>query len=176
MDYTGLNNSQFADRIGIPRPSFSQIITGRNKKVSDLILACIHQAFPQLNMMWLIFGEGDMLSDFDNTNTATIPNIDSSNYENNEEDLRISLLDEGKYDTDNGQLLNQYTIESKNGEEITPIFKESTIQIPDSNQVITELSSKIDTMIESQKNQTARKVVRVTVFYDDNSYESFIPE
>ena len=53
MDSTGLNNSQFADRCGLPRPSFSQLLSGRNKKVSDVVLTRIHDAFPQLNMLWL---------------------------------------------------------------------------------------------------------------------------
>lgn len=32
IESQGLTNSQFADRCGIPRPSLSQLLTGRNKK------------------------------------------------------------------------------------------------------------------------------------------------
>lgn len=62
MQTTGLSSSQFADNAFIPRPTLSQIITGRNKKISNEIFSKLHDAFPSLNMMWLMFGDGDMLS------------------------------------------------------------------------------------------------------------------
>lgn len=63
MDSTGLTISQFADRCAIPRPSFSQIMNGRNKRISDEVISKIHSAFPGLSVMWLMFGEGEMETD-----------------------------------------------------------------------------------------------------------------
>ena len=62
-DYTGLTNSQFADRAGIPRPTLSQFLNGRNKRLSDDMTAKLHAAYPDLNVMWLLFGEGSMVND-----------------------------------------------------------------------------------------------------------------
>ena len=62
-DYTGLTNSQFADRAGIPRPTLSQFLNGRNKRLSDDMTAKLHAAYPDLNVMWLLFGEGTMVND-----------------------------------------------------------------------------------------------------------------
>lgn len=53
----GLSSSQFADLLGIPRPSASQILSGRNKKISNEFLGKLHYAFPDLDLMWLMFGE-----------------------------------------------------------------------------------------------------------------------
>lgn len=61
IDSQKLSHSQFSDRCGIPRPSLSQILSGRNKKVSDVIIGQIHRAFPNLSILWLLFGEGPML-------------------------------------------------------------------------------------------------------------------
>ncbi|MCC8175910.1 MAG: helix-turn-helix domain-containing protein [Bacteroidales bacterium] len=58
LDQQGLTSSQFADACRIPRPTLSQLLTGRNKKVSDEIFAKIHEAYPQLSILWLMFGEG----------------------------------------------------------------------------------------------------------------------
>ncbi len=58
LDQQGLTSSQFADACRIPRPTLSQLLTGRNKKVSDEIFAKIHDAYPQLSILWLMFGEG----------------------------------------------------------------------------------------------------------------------
>ena len=64
---TGISNSQFADTCVIPRPTLSQLLNGRNKKVSDEVISKIHRAYPSLNIMWLLFGDGEMLNgDVDN--------------------------------------------------------------------------------------------------------------
>lgn len=55
-----MNSSQFADRVGIARPSLSQILSRRNKKVSNNVVALIHNAYPALSVLWLLFGEGEM--------------------------------------------------------------------------------------------------------------------
>ena len=56
----GVPVTQFADICGIARPTLSQLLNGRNKKVSDEIVAKIHAAFPSLSVYWLMFGEGNM--------------------------------------------------------------------------------------------------------------------
>ena len=38
MNSTGLSSSQFADTTGIPRPSLSQMLHGRNKSVNNQVL------------------------------------------------------------------------------------------------------------------------------------------
>lgn len=60
IDHLGLSNSQFADKAGIPRPTLSQLIHGRNKSVNDLLLRKLHENFPALNISWLLFGVGNM--------------------------------------------------------------------------------------------------------------------
>lgn len=61
IETEGLTHSQFADRCGIPRPSLSQLLSGRNKKISDVLIGQIHKAFPRLSVLWLLFGEGPMI-------------------------------------------------------------------------------------------------------------------
>ena len=60
LQQSGIANSQFADNCEIPRPTLSQLLNGRNKKVSDEVIAKIHRAYPHLNIMWLMFGDGEM--------------------------------------------------------------------------------------------------------------------
>ena len=60
MDKSQVTISQFADRCGIPRPTMSQLMNGRNKRISDEVITKIHNAFPELSILWLMFGEGDM--------------------------------------------------------------------------------------------------------------------
>ena len=62
LDENKIAISQFADKCRIPRPTLSQILNGRNKKVSDELITKIHDAYPDLSVLWLMFGEGDMVS------------------------------------------------------------------------------------------------------------------
>lgn len=63
IEYTGLQVSQFADTALIPRPTLSQILNGRNKKISNELITKLHDAFPSLNVLWLMFGDGSMVDD-----------------------------------------------------------------------------------------------------------------
>ncbi|WP_430612333.1 helix-turn-helix transcriptional regulator [Flavobacterium sp. JP2137] len=50
--------STFADKIGVQRSSLSHLLSGRNKPSLDFIMK-IYEAFPELNLYWLLKGEGD---------------------------------------------------------------------------------------------------------------------
>ncbi len=52
-----LTHTEFAEKVGVQSSSISHILSGRNKPSLDFIEK-IHAAFPQLNINWLIFGEG----------------------------------------------------------------------------------------------------------------------
>lgn len=60
IEFTGLAVSQFADTAEIPRPTLSQILNGRNKKISNELIAKLHSGFPKLNILWMLFGDGSM--------------------------------------------------------------------------------------------------------------------
>lgn len=63
IDFKNLTSSQFADAAGVPRPTLSQLLTGRSKTINDVLLSKLHNAFPDLNISWLLFGEGEMTND-----------------------------------------------------------------------------------------------------------------
>lgn len=75
MESNDIAISQFADTCRIPRPTMSQILNGRNKKVSDELISKIHSAFPELSVLWLMFGEGEMTA-----NPNTLPSSDQKPY------------------------------------------------------------------------------------------------
>ncbi len=155
IDEMGLTNSQFADQCGIPRPSLSQILTGRNKKISDVIVGQIHTAFPRLSVLWLLFGEGDMLTPQSREEPVEeeYPNLFSESTKNpareSEFDKYSALagLNDGK---------NAASSRMNSG---NPVDLKSA-----------ELQREIEKM---RKNP--RKVVQITVYYDDSTFETFYP-
>lgn len=61
---SGLNNGDFADKVGINRASLSHILSGRNKPSLDFVLKLL-EAFPSLKSDWLLFGKGSEKSSED---------------------------------------------------------------------------------------------------------------
>jgi len=155
MDEMGLTNSQFADQCGIPRPSLSQILTGRNKKISDVIVGQIHTAFPRLSVLWLLFGEGEMLMPLPNEEQSEdeLPNLFSEQPKNSYRDS-----DFDKYATLAALNESQNIASSRMNNGIQADLKNS------------ELQREIEKM---RKNP--RKVVQITVYYDDSTFETFYP-
>lgn len=155
MDSIGVASSQFADSCEIPRPSFSQLLSGRNQKVSDLIIRKIHSAYPDLSITWLLFGEGAMTSSSDNNseeteNTDENPKEISENLNIRPENSDISIL-KGLTMPENHE-------------------KTAVIQQLEENKKIIELQMQIENL---QKNP--RKVTQITLYYDDSTFETFIP-
>ena len=60
MQHTGLKQAEFAERLGMSAGSVSNIFTGRTNPTNNHVQA-IHRAFPQVNINWLLFGEGEMM-------------------------------------------------------------------------------------------------------------------
>jgi transcriptional regulator with XRE-family HTH domain len=58
MKCYGMTPSQFADRTGIQRASVSHIISGRNKPSLE-VMQKIYEAFPELDIRWLMTGVGE---------------------------------------------------------------------------------------------------------------------
>ncbi len=149
MDEHNIIASQFADSIGMPRSSFSQLMTGRNKSINDATIAKIHVAFPQLSISWLLFGEGEMIQ-----NVAEMP----SGIEKGEK-KQLTIFDE------NGLFETQSYGTSEYAKEIGPnISNEEQLQQTATIPSVTSF------------NKPERRAVKIVVFYNDNTYETFTAE
>ena len=54
-----LTNAEFAEKIGISTSALSHILTERNKPSLEVVMR-IHKAYPNINLNWLLYGEGEM--------------------------------------------------------------------------------------------------------------------
>ena len=170
IEKKGLTYSQFADSCGIPRPSLSQLLTGRNKKISDIMVGQIHNMFPELSIVWLLFGEGPMEN-----------GKHDKNYENSGEDS--SDFDDGLFLGNQDEKSDDKKIIFTSGRSETSRISQGNglkegknesklvdIQLERLQKRIKELQSQIDNF---KKNP--RKAVKITVYYDDNTFEDFFP-
>lgn len=155
IEEMGLTNSQFADTCGIPRPSLSQILTGRNKKISDVIVGQIHQAYPELSVLWLLFGEGPML-------------VPQPKEEVPDDGMPNLFTEAEKYPSRDAEI-NKYS-------NLTG-FNEGKKGLSDrTNSGIQGDVKNAELMREIEKmRKNPRKVVQITVYYDDSTFETFYP-
>ena len=56
---TGLTSSQFAKVVGIKQAALSHVLNGVNNPSLNLVMK-IHQAYPSINLEWLLYGTGEM--------------------------------------------------------------------------------------------------------------------
>lgn len=67
------NKTDFSNKIGYGRANTSSALNGDKRYLTDSFLGHISSRFGQINLNWLLTGEGDMLNDQtldDNTNTS----------------------------------------------------------------------------------------------------------
>ena len=170
LNQNGIPNSQFADTCDIPRPTLSQLLNGRNKKVSDEIITKIHNAYPQLNIMWLMFGDGNMfVPNANNGNTSSIA-------QPRENGKIQSAHASGRENTNGAQ---QQSISFGDDDESDyPATAEPPAMAPSSLQAalanIARSAGRSNT-VNASKVTNGRRIVNILVFYNDNSFESFTP-
>ncbi len=160
MEAYGIGSTQFADACGIPRPTLSQILSGRNKKISDAVIAKIHGAYPSLSVLWLLFGEGPMESG--PAPRMQAPVQDSAPQNPSQPALRNSFsVDRAENSDDMGGLFSGDTLffgdeeaEKETAKASNPGGEEPVLTIPADG---------------------SKSIVNIMVFYSDNSYQSFVP-
>lgn len=173
LDSRQISVTQFADECAIPRPTGSQLLAGRNKKVSDEIISKIHTAYPDLNIVWLMFGEGNMVTDANIE--ISEPQNESPNEIFKEEHPEEQPID---FTLDFNESLQPETAEKNQATTSANTFTFASPAEP------TSASDETDSPIQPEKDAdsitvTAGKGKRVTgivVYYDDCTYESFIPD
>ena len=160
MDQAGISSSQFADTCEIPRPTLSQLLNGRNKKVSNEVIGKIHRAYPSLNVMWLLFGDGEMLMHGSDNTAAGVQSPDRDTHADDPVQRAIS------FDVDEP---SGYQRAVKQPQRVTtPTSMNETIQ---------NIVRSATAVRGSQRGTSAgdRRVVKMLVFYSDGRFEEFGP-
>lgn len=186
IDHIAMPVTQFADTCGIPRPTMSQLLSGRNKKVSNELIAKIHDAFPVLNILWLMFGQGDMLV------SENIPLSKAQNHINNDES-ESQIPDDKKI----GELIvnmdefSNEAADNSEGEKAASADSGMPSATTNDNETCESTSdksagdavnmspsvSRFESLNRAISNgSTAKRIVNIIVYYSDNSFEAFIPE
>lgn len=159
IDYYSLTPSKFADLIGVQRSNISHILAGRNKPSLDFVLKVLEQ-FPGINSDWLVRGIGEV----------KITDVERSDAENYQLDTLSFEGDAAESISDSPQLENSALTEHQK----INIPTNDSREAQRSNSSPQESTQKTNA-VNIQHPSTTKKTTRIIVFYDDNSFDEFLP-
>lgn len=144
-----LTPTEFADTIGVSRASISSIKTGRTQPTLSLVEK-IKQRFPNVDINWLILGEGD----------APIVN-------RCEQEIELFTDDEVKAEIEVTQTSSNDDTAANEYQAV--YMAETPRKIEEEPQVVNQ-----ETNVPVQfKTERKRSVKKVILLYDDGSFEEF---
>ncbi len=161
LEQAGISNSQFADTCDIPRPTLSQLLNGRNKKVSDEVIGKIHRAYPTLNVMWLMFGDGEMLLNGSDPMSASDDLSGGVRHHNNESRIE-----------DNGQRAISFDEDEPMGYRSNAPKAQQRTSNPTSIETLQNIMRNVvgRTSKRATAGDSERRVVNIFVFYNDGRF------
>ena len=143
-----LTPTEFADAIGVSRASISSIKTGRTQPTLSLVEK-IKQRFPEIDINWLILGEGD----------APIVNRSESETELFSDD-EVKAEIEVTQTLSNDDTANEYQ---------AVYIAETPRKIEEEPQVVNQ-ETNVPVQSTSERKRSLKKVI---LLYDDGSFEEF---
>lgn len=171
MEHTKLSQQDFAARIGISAASLSSILNGRTQPTNRHVMG-IHQAFPEINVNWLLFGEGDMLVSDSPAKTADVA---AGGVE-----LADGMSADAVGSNAPGDLFAGGDAPSLFSSEVSTPSSPSVEQRANAygsrregRSVVRGNGNVVTTAINVDKDE--RKIKEIRVFYSNGTYESFVP-
>lgn len=157
MEHERMSQQEFAAKLEISPASLSSIFTGRTNPTNKHVQA-IHRAFPDIDINWLLFGEGEMYA-----HAETDSRDEKSG---NAEETTSS--GESATDGSAGELpFPPLQTENRETEESKRPYR--TGCIPPNFDFRTRIEK------EQESNRPKRQIKEIRVFFDDGTYEAFLP-
>ena len=168
MKCYNLSSTQFADKTGIQRASVSHILSGRNKPSLEVMLK-IYEAFPGLDMKWLMTGVGEEPVSAVSVVKEVVEQPQSAGLFGGFETLAV---EKEEY----LPLMNAVLTEP-----VTPMVKKTRVQSevlrqPDAVPQQPEKRRTAQPRAAVQSSVVQRKIKEVRVYYSDGTYEILMPE
>lgn len=146
MGLLNLTATQFSNTVGIQRSTLQHIIGGRND-ISLKVVMAIHDAYPNFNSDWLLYGTGQPFTD-----EAPVSSLENGDYPlfSQPENTEIPVPIQEKAEFSNVR------------EEKEPV----AVSEPSDTKTV-------DSPIISQISGKGKQVKEIIVFFDDGTFETF---
>lgn len=157
VEYSGLNQAMFAEKIAVAPATLSNILKYKSKPSLEQVLS-IRAAFPEINFEWLLDGKGEMLSD---SNTLPSQSTPSSSHE-------------PALDFEAGDLFSTPSVSAGAQPVSNRSVPVSPSSISDQIRFAGKPGNPQDIQMVKIIDKPLRSVKEIQVFYDDGTYEVFV--
>ena len=155
MESQHMTQQVFADFIGLAPATLSSIYNERTRPTLSVVEA-IKKKIPNISTDWLMFGSGDM---YVASPASSVP--------------ADSLFPTGDGGSNGGQIVQNPMLDFDQPQSLTP---QQGAQTPYPFNSVKSTPSNIERTEVKIIDKPQRKVKEIRVFYDDQTWETFVPE
>lgn len=171
MEAKGMAQNIFAQTLELSPATISSIFTGRTNPTNNHVQA-IHRAFPEININWLLFGEGEMYTNGGEENDTPFQEKIEQNQMSEEmsalaspatsaySEVPLSLFPETMSPVHEGKETRRGGAQAGSGQLVTAEWQAM---------VLAELARM------NNQDKVERKIKEIRVFYSDGTFEAFAP-
>ncbi len=167
INYSHLSQQDFAARINASAASLSNILNGKTNPSTKTVQG-IHYGFPEINVNWLMFGDGNMLTD----NSAK-PSTEET--ENGSSDFPSG----GLFGDANDLTRSNDGLFAANEQPAAPVrqpLESKSVQPTMHKDVLADSRNvRSSQQLAINVDKDTRKIKEIRVFYTNGTYESFVP-
>lgn len=163
----GMTQKTLASELCIAEATLSGIFTGRTRP-THLTVNAIHERFPEVNISWLMFNEGEMYNSISSSSSGQAASENTKKDADFPTDLfaDISAASESK-ETLKGS--KDVTFQNDS------CYTNSSVQGANGNATTPEVAAPQIKYIEKYIDKPRRKITEIRIFFDDGTYETFTP-
>jgi len=181
MEQRHLSQQDFAALLGVSAASLSSIFTGRTNPTNKHVQA-VHRAFPNVNVNWLLFGEGEMYVNATTPEEASaIGDIDDTLSE-----TASTAVDDGRENTatpmlphtEAAHMPSMFTVDGGDASTDGRMVGNASPTLSRSRGERRVQEARPYTALQKNPNiidKPERRIKEIRVFYDDGTYEAFVP-
>lgn len=168
METQHMNQQTFAKLTGISSATLSSTFTGRTSPTLNHVLA-IQARFPNINLNWLLHGEGGMFipasTEQDKVVSGDTSQESFDSPSGNDHSAIHDIMAEGVLDFGSSDTVVAPVQSNNNQTGLKGVSRQNSI--PNSQNVSRGIS-----LVSSP----SKKISEIRVFYDDQTWESFVPK
>lgn len=166
IEHLDLSSAEFADACEIKRPILSHILSGRNNP-SLMVVSHVIEAFPNVNLNWLLLGKGHMFTNVNERQTTTKPNDTYTNV-NQRAALAPPVVNSPKLNVTPAQ--NQQLAAVTN---VNSSVSKQNIEIPANKEAAAPMQINQLPLQQLQIKTNQRQLRQIVMFYTDGTFETF---
>lgn len=165
MEAQHMNQQTFAQLTGINSATLSNIFNGRTSPTLNQVTA-IQRRFPSINLNWLLNGEGGMFMLADNASGS-----DAAGQDPMSQDGGSSSVLGNNQSANLAEQMLDFSDDPEPSTSYQAPTSPRTSQRTNVQPVVNRMPQNIGMM-----QNVSRKITEIRVFYDDQTWESFVPK